>query len=230
VTARIAYVASGCLAIAIALCPPFDALADASFAWHMVQHLVLLLVAPPLLLLGAPLSLLLSALPPRAGRAWVRIWQSPPLHLLAHPAVAWIVFVATIWISHLSPLYQASLDHEWIHILEHGLYLGAGLTFWMPVVQAGFVPQPVAFPARLFYLFLALPQGAFLAVVLLQERAPLYPHYAALLGPAAALADQRNGAAVMWIAGGLAMFAALLIVAAVWAGREHDPQLGTSVV
>lgn len=222
--ARAWYLGAGCAVVAIALAPPFDALADGSFAWHMVQHLALLLLAPPLLLLGAPLSLLLAALPQRAARAWVRAWHAPPLHLLALPAVAWLIFVAVLWVTHVSPLYEAALDHEWIHVLEHGLYLSAGLIFWMPVVQTGFVPYPMAFPARLLYLFLALPQGAFLAVMLLQSRVPLYSHYVALHGVANALADQRNGAAVMWIAGGMAIFTAILIVAAVWAGHERDPE------
>jgi len=70
------------------------------------------------------------------------------------------------------------------------------------------------------YLFLALPQGALLALAIGSARAPLYAHYAALMPPAVALADQANGAAVMWIAGGFIVFVAFLSTFAAWAARE----------
>lgn len=221
VPSRIAWFGAGCAVLAVALSPAIDARADASFAWHMGEHLALLYVAPPLLLLGAPWLYLLGTLPHGAARALARTVHAQPLRTLFAPVPAFLAFVAVLWLSHFSPLYEAALEHPAIHALEHGAYLGAALLFWSAVVQTGFVPHPLGFPARALYLFLALPQGAFLGAALLQARAPLYAYYLHGMSPPAALADQRNGAALMWIAGGLIVFCALLATIGIWAARER---------
>ncbi len=221
VPSRMVWFGAGCATLAVALSPAMDGAADRSFAWHMGEHLALLYVAPPLLLLGAPLLYLLGTLPRRAARSLARTLHAQPLRTLFGPVPAFLAFVAVLWLSHFSPLYEASLEHPLVHVFEHAAYLGAALLFWSAVVQTGFVPHPVSFPARALYLFLALPQGAFLGAALLQARAPLYAYYLGAMPAAAALADQRDGAALMWIAGGLAIFVAMLVTIGVWAVRER---------
>lgn len=220
---RIAFCAAGLLLSAAAFLPAVDTLADRSFLWHMAQHLVLMLLAPPLLLLGAPLLLLVAATPKPFAAAIVRACHSAPGRALLAPVTGWLAFVFVLWTTHFSPLYERALEQPFVHGIEHALFFGAGLLFWNAVVQVGYAPRPVAYPARMLYLFLALPQGAFAAFAIGASRHPLYAHYAALLGPAAALDDQRAGADLMWIAGGFLLFCAFMLEAASWAASEREP-------
>lgn len=212
----------GCAVLAIVLSPSFDGLADESFAWHMVQHVAIALVAAPLLLMGAPLLYLLGTLPRNAARILAKALNAQPLSTLFSPVCAWLCFVAFLWISHFSGLYNAALDNEWIHAAEHAAYVGLALLFWSAVVQTGFVPHPLGYGTRMLYIFLAIPQGAFLGVALFMTRAPLYAHYVAANGMTAALADQHNAGAVMWVGGGLLFFGSFMLTAATWAARERS--------
>jgi len=205
---------------AAAVATPIDGLADDSFAWHMLQHLVLVYPVALLLVLARPLDLYARV----AGKAAIPtlVGVLRPLHALASPPVALAIFVGVLWATHFSPLYELALERPWVHALEHLLYLAAGCVFWLPVVAPPPL-RPLPYPARLLYLVVALPQGALLGMVITSARRPLYAHYAAQAGSHAALLDQSNAAAVMWIAGGLVIFAALLTTLAVWAKREAEP-------
>lgn len=200
--------------------PPIEPLADSSFAWHMLQHLVLLYAVPLLVLAARPFDVIRRFAGNRATLAVVR--AARPLHALASPPVALVVFVATLWATHLSPLYELALERPAAHVSEHALYLAAGFLFWLPVLTVPPI-RPQSYPARLLYLVLALPQGALLAMVIASARHPLYLHYAATAGsPAAALADQGNAAALMWILGGAVVLGALLANLGYWARRESQ--------
>lgn len=203
---------------AAAVCGPLDRLAETLFAWHMGQHVVLLFAVPLLLVLARPFELFAVLAGKGVTASAVRALR--PLHVAASPAVALAAFVGVLWATHFSPLYDAALDDGCVHAGEHLLFVCAGVLFWVPVVGAPPL-RPPPYPVRLLYLFLALPQGALLGFVLLSARAPLYAHYARLAPFGVALADQRDAAAVMWIAGGLLLFAALLVTVGVWARRER---------
>jgi cytochrome c oxidase assembly factor CtaG len=218
---RIAAFISGVVLMTAVLLPPIEPLADRLFAWHMTQHVVLMLVGPPLVLLGAPLLLVVAVPAPRIARRITAFAQSPAGNVLFAPLTGWIAFVGVLWMSHFSPLYEAALDHPPVHVLEHALYAGAAFLFWASVVQVGYTPRPLPYPARMLYLFLAIPQGAFLGLALYAARDILYPHYLAGHTQALALADQHNGGAVMWIAGGLLLFIAFMCTAAAWAAAER---------
>jgi putative membrane protein len=202
---------------AAALAPPMDRLADASFAWHMGQHLVLLYAVPLFVLLAHPFDLFARWAGKRATAVFVRATR--PLHAAGSIPFAFAFATATLWGVHFSGLYEAALQNRWLHAGEHALLLTAGTFFWLPVL--GTPPlRPYGYPARIFYLMLMLPQGALLAMALGSTRAPLYAHYAAIMPVAQAVADQRNGAAVMWIGGGAIVLCALLATLGVWASRE----------
>jgi len=214
---RLAALFGALLASGAVLVPAFDRLADASFAWHMVQHLVLLFVVPFFVLATKPFDAFRALAGKRTTSAFISATRR--LHVLGHPVVAFALFTGYLWFMHFSPLYEAALEHPPIHVLEHGLLVVVGLVFWLPVLA----PPPLSpppFPVRLFYLLFVLPQGALLGFALGAARVPLYAHYAALMTPQAALADQSNGAAVMWIGGGLIVFTAFLATLGVWARRE----------
>jgi putative membrane protein len=196
---------------------PLEALADRSFAWHMAQHLGFLVLVPLLVLWSQPFPLARMVFGNARTAALLRATR--PLHALALPPVALTIFLATLWATHFSGLYEAALEQPGIHVLEHALYLFAGVVFWLPVITVAPL-RPNAYPVRLLYLIVALPQGALLAIALGAARTPLYPHYAQLMSTTQAVADQQNAAAVMWIAGGLATFIAMLATMGTWAARE----------
>ncbi|MFB3739665.1 MAG: cytochrome c oxidase assembly protein, partial [Candidatus Velamenicoccus archaeovorus] len=132
--ARVACFAGGLAAILVALVSPLDAWSDDLLSAHMVQHLLLTLVAPPLLLLGRPVTLALVTTAGRSRSAIARAGRSRPWHLVTSPAVGFVVFGVTLWASHFSGLYQAALTDGSLHALEHAAYLAAGLLYWWPVV------------------------------------------------------------------------------------------------
>lgn len=222
--ARAVAFASGLGALAIALASPVDAYADVSFSVHMAQHLLLTLVAPPLLALGAPLTLALRAASSGTRRRYLmRVLHSRAASFLSRPVVGWALFVLVPFVVHLSPLYDAALRNSVVHALEHALWLSAALLYWWPIVGSDPTPRPLAYPARLLSLFLVIPAQSFLALALYAAKAPLYPTYAGLPAPWGpdALADQQAAAAMMWLAGNFAMVVAMLLVASAWK-RDED--------
>jgi putative copper resistance protein D len=209
---------AGLVVVGASLLGPIDALADASLAWHMVQHLALVTVAAPLLLLGAPLRLAMAALPPRPAGALARVLNSTPLRVLTHPAFAWLQFTVVLYGTHFSPLYEAALENEAVHIVEHALYMASALIFWTPLLAVAPAPHAPPHPVRLLALFLALPMSAFLGFAFYVTQHVLYAHYAAHAG---ALDDQMNAGAVMWLAGSAPLLLALLWCVADWGARER---------
>lgn len=213
-------------ALAVALLTPVDAYAEVSFSIHMTQHLLLTFVAPPLLALGAPITLALRASPPARARTIARALRSPAGRLLSNPVVGWALFVGVPFAIHLSPLFDASLRSTAIHAGEHALWVGAALIYWWPIVGRDPSPHRVSYPARMLSLFLAMPMMSFLALALYQGASPLYPSYAALPAPwgVRALAEQRWAAVQMWLVGNLALMVAILVVAVAWKHAEDEGQ------
>ncbi len=202
---------SGLVVLWVALQSPIDTYAGARLSVHMVQHLLLTMVAAPLLVLGAPVTLLLRAATPAVRRRWVlpalRSW---PLRLLTAPAVSWAQFALVLWVTHFSPLYEAALRSAGVHALEHLLYVVSAVLFWSPV--AGVDPSPRR--------FLAMPQSSLLGLAMWGTSRVLYPSYQAALGPAA-LGDQRLAGTIMGSAGMLVMVPALGLVLLDWLAREE---------
>jgi cytochrome c oxidase assembly factor CtaG len=219
---------AGLAAIAIALLSGVERYDTVLFSVHMVQHILLTLVAPPLLALAAPITLLLRVASPAVRRRWLLpILHSRAIRALAFPVVAGVVFAAVMWASHFSPLFDLALEQPLVHDLEHALYLGAGLLFWWPALGQDPAPWRMSHPVRALYVFLQMPQNTFLAVVLLGAPAPLYTHYATLVrdwGPTA-LADQQLAGGIMWFVGDLLFLAAILGLVAAW--LRHD-EAGTA--
>lgn len=221
---RVAAFLAGDALPACVLLPAFDRAAEASFAAHMAQHIVMWLVAPPLMLLGAPLLLLVTGLPPRRARALTAFAGSAFGQALFSPLTAWLVYVFVLWGAHFSLLYELALEHPAVHVLEHLLFLAVSFLFWGAVIQIGYAPRPVTYPIRMFFLFFAIPQGAFLGFALGASQHVLYPEYSRHFSDAAAtLADQHAGADMMWIAGGFILFVAFMSTAAAWAADERRP-------
>jgi cytochrome c oxidase assembly factor CtaG len=214
----------GLAAIAIALMSGIAAYDTTLFSVHMVQHLLLMLVAAPLLVYAAPITQLLRAASPRVRQRWILpILRSGPVVVLSHPVVAWLVFTIVLWVSHFSPLFNLALDDPGVHDLEHAMYLGAALLFWWPVVGVDPSPHRMSHPVRVGYLLLQMPFSSFLAMAVLFTAAPLYPHYAALGTPygTTALEDQQLAAAIMWLVGDGVFIGSILLIVAGWMRHEE---------
>jgi len=209
----------GLLALAFALVSGVERYDTTLFSVHMVQHVLIVLVAAPLIALAAPVTLLLRL----SSRPDRRRWLLPILHsrvtrVLAFPVVAWIAFAGVMWATHFSGLFDLALEDPLVHDLEHGLFLGSALLFWWPAVGLDPAPWRIGFPARIAYVFLQMTQNTFLAVVLLNASSVLYPHYSSLGQPYGvdALSDQRLAAGVMWIAGDAIFLGAIMLLVAAW--------------
>jgi putative membrane protein len=207
----------------LALQSPIQAYSGRLFSVHMVQHLLLTMVAAPMMLLGTPIVLALRASTGSfRGRILVPILHSRPAALLSHPVASWSLFTVALWASHFTNLYEDALGSEAIHGLEHALYVAAAVLFWRPVVGRETGSSRITHPARLLYLFLAMPQMAFLGLAIYSSDQVLYPHYiftASALGTTA-LADQHLAGALMWIASMVLMLPAMAFVLFDWMRTE----------
>jgi putative copper resistance protein D len=222
----------GLFVIFFALESPIGFYDDTLFSVHMVQHLMLVLVAAPLLAIGAPITLLLRVASPRSRQGfWLPLLHSRAVRVLAFPVVSWSVFAAVMWASHFSPLFDAALGNDYIHLFEHALYLGSALLFWWPVVGADPSPWRLPHPGRLAYLFLSMPQSSFLGLAIFSAPEPLYSGYLARTWGPTPLADQQLAGGIMWAGGDAAFLIALIVALWVWmraeerAGRIADEKL-----
>jgi putative copper resistance protein D len=189
----------------------------------MVQHLLLMLVAPPLLLGGGPITLTLRVSTPTIRRRLLWVLHSPVVKAISFPVVTWVLFAAVNWGWHFSTLYDEALENQLLHYFQHATFLGAALLFWWPVVGVDPSPWRLPYPVKLFYLFLALPQNSFLGVALLSAGTVLYPHYVTNLltwGPDP-LADQQLGGVLMWVAGDIAFLIGMAVVIVAWMRHEE---------
>jgi putative membrane protein len=217
----------GVATVLVALEPPFDGWADTSFALHMAQHVLLISVAPPLLVLGRPWPRMWMPFPSRVrggvARSLARDRWSAPLRLTARvltkPPVAVAVLAAVLGIWHLPSMYDAAARNEWIHFLEHTCFVAAALLFWGPLLEAPPVQARIDHLRRAGWFAAGAVPGFLLAIVLAYAQHPLYPFYADLAHRAfglSAMADQQLGAGVMWVPGSLANFVAFIVYVYRW--------------
>jgi cytochrome c oxidase assembly factor CtaG len=208
----------GLLAIALALLSPLEAFAGQLLAMHMVQHELLVMIAPPFLLLGSPVVIGLWALPspPRRRIATVLApgaWGRRLLSALTFMPVAWLVSMAVLWGWHVPAAYEAALQSEILHDLEHLSFFGGALLFWWPVVHPAPRVRPLSYGFRLLYVAAAvgLTMVPVMVVALFVNRV-IYTHYAttARLWGLSALDDQALAWGLMGVVDGLVYGAAFL--------------------
>jgi putative membrane protein len=215
---RVLCFVAGLASIVLALDSPIDGYADQLFWMHMVQHVILLTVAPPLILLGRPWPRMWRGLPlgfrTRVGRGLVQSRVAAPVRALARPLPAFILFNGTIIVWHLPVLYNATLNSEAIHQLEHAMFFFTGLLFWARVIDPGPLRPRLEWPLRIAYLAGAMTVGFGLALYLTLAPHPLIEHYAALAqrpGGISALSDQQIAGGIMWVPGSISYSVAAII-------------------
>jgi putative membrane protein len=223
---RTVFFLSGLGVIYLALQSPVDAYSDLLLSVHMVQHLLLTMVAPPLLLAGAPVTLALQVASPGARRRiLLPVLHGRVVRFAASPILGWGLFAAVLWGTHFSSLYEAALESSRIHVLEHAAYLVAALLFWRPVLAVDPAPGSgrLSHPARILYLFLAMPQTTFLGLAIYGSDRILYPLYirASLLVGVNPISDQHLAGAIMWVSSMVLFLPILAYVLFDWMGREE---------
>ena len=194
--------AGGLLAVAAALVSPIDTLAASLFWVHMCQHMLLIVVAPPLLLLGRPLLVMPQGLPPEWRR---RLPANPhPRRALGLATATWLLHVGVVWVWHVPVLFQAALIDPAIHALEHAMFLGTALLFWWWLIEPS-ARRQLGEGAAVVYAIAAGVQGTAFGALLLFSGRPWYRAYAS--GAAAfhltPLKDQQLAGLVMWLPPGI---------------------------
>jgi putative membrane protein len=218
--AQTAAFAGGLLAVVIALVSPLDALSGVLFSAHMGQHLLLTLVAAPLLTASAPLQAMAWGLPPAPRRRASRL-QGALRRALYHPSLAPLglalfTLVFTLW--HIPALYDAALANELVHMAEHTTMLGAALAFWWPITR----PRRTHAGVGVVLLFLGLTASGLLAALLVFSPVALYAYGATAAWGLSPLEDQQLAGAVMWVPGGAIYVIAGAVVLMRWLRIDEE--------
>lgn len=217
---RVATFAVGWLAAALALVSAIDVLGEELFWMHMIQHEILILVAAPLLVLGAPQTAFVWAVPMRWRQAlggitrhgaWRRLWQSA-----SNPLGAWLIHAALLWGWHAPSLMETSLADDGIHTLQHLSFFGSALLFWVAVLRGGHGGWGKG--AAAVAVFTTAVHSSALGALLTFSASVWYPSYldSAPEWGLTALEDQQLGGLIMWVPGGVVFLVAGLALVAQW--------------
>ena len=211
--------AAGWLSLLLALLSPLHPLGEVLFSAHMTQHEILMLVSAPLLALGRPQIATLWALPgslrqPLAGifseGVTGRVWRA-----VSNPAVAWGIHAIALWIWHIPVLFQATLESDLVHLLQHASFFLSALLFWWAIIHGR--RGMAGYGAGVLYLFTTSVQSGLLGVFLTLTTRVWYPAYGGSaewnLTP---LEDQQLGGLIMWVPAGIVYILAALFMFSAW--------------
>ena len=220
---------AGIFLVFIALSSPIDALADDLLLMHMIQHLILQMIAPPLILVGAPTTPVLKGLPRRLRLGLVRpiVGSSAGravYNTLTFPLVAWLMFALTSWSWHfIDGAYEAALRNEGIHILEHLTFVFTAMLLWWTLIDPRPLRSRLAYPFRAVVLVVTLFHTVAIGAAITFRDELLYPFYAGRerLWDITALEDQQAGGATMWVAGVMMVLIALVVTLSIWFDRQE---------
>jgi cytochrome c oxidase assembly factor CtaG len=218
--AQVAAFVGGWLALVAALTPPIDEWSERWQFAHMVQHELLMAVAAPLMAVGAPIALMLWALPLRGRRTLVvavrrtrlpAVWRA-----LTSPASGFLLYAAALWLWHVPALYDAALGDERVHVLQHLCFFGTASLFWWGLVHGR--QGRVGYGMAAVYVFATTVHSGLLGALLTLAPHVWYaPYLTTRSGGLTPLEDQQLAGLLMWVpvtalsaAGGLALFAAWL--------------------
>ncbi|MBE2197411.1 MAG: cytochrome c oxidase assembly protein [Anaerolinea sp.] len=216
---------SGLVVIGIALLSPIDSLAQQLFLMHMIQHLLLIMIAPPLLLIANPLPFILWGLPANgraiAGRALGSLLHRDSrsrrwLRSATSPGIVWMFSVIAIVGWHDPNAYNAALQYQTIHDIEHLFFFAAGMLYWWHVTGAGpRIHKQFGLVGRVIFALAAIPPNMALGAVLAFVNEPVYTYYLAVprLWNISVIDDQRIGGVIMWVPGSMMYIIAALILA-----------------
>lgn len=224
----------GLLFVALSLLSPIDVLSQQLFFMHMIQHLLLIMFAPPLLLIANPMPFVLWGLPDKARLSvgsflsWLLRKDAPFRNVLmsiTHPGSLWLLWVVFLYGWHDPNMYNAALYYEWIHDAEHLSFFLTSMLFWWSITGAGpRVHKRFGMIARIALTITAVPPNAILGIVLAFAPDPVYTYYLSVprLWGIDVLTDQQIGGVIMWVPGSMMYFIAAFILIARMVGKEEQ--------
>jgi cytochrome c oxidase assembly factor CtaG len=227
------------LVLVLALASPLDALADQLFSAHMAQHVLLAIVAPPLIVAGAPLTAALWLLPLATRKRLVQWtkrhgWLTSLWAVMTAPALAWAIHAVAMWTWHLPRLYALALDNSVVHAAEHVSFVGTASLIWWGIIYPR-RSRRAAYALGVAALFLTMMQSGALGALLTLSHRIWFPVHAA--GEArwglAPLEDQQLAGLIMWVPGGLLYLAAMSVLFLAWmrqGERRDTPAARTAAV
>jgi cytochrome c oxidase assembly factor CtaG len=193
---------AGVLLTWVAILGPIGAYDDTFFWAHMVQHLVLVMLAAPLLLLGAPVLLILRVSSRRVRHDYVvPVLRSRLVSVVTNPSVGWLLFAGVLVGTHFSPFFDYALRHPLVHqFVEHPLYLGVALLFYYPLLPGNPSPRRIPPAGRALSLFLMMIPETMTGFFIYASGYLLYPYYGTVARPfgPGPLNDQQLAGALMW--------------------------------
>ncbi len=225
---------SSLVVVFIALASPIDYYSQYLFWVHMIQHILIGIVAPALLVLSAPWLVLLKGLPRKYRQMYIRnlfqdgkfVFLRKVAKRLNTPIVASVLFNFDFWIWHYPPLYDAALRNLSIHILEHTTFFGFGVLLWLQIVESYPFQPKWNYQKRCAMVYLSAVSNWILAIILGYASASFYPYYVNLVhrpGGISAIADQQLGAAIMWVPGMIPYTLAFAMLLYRWLATQEDP-------
>lgn len=225
---------AGMFTALIALAGPLDTWNDELLTMHMAQHLVLIQITAPLLLLGRPVHVILRGLPPqRAGlltRLLLRpLWSRRLLQLLTQPLVAAALANLALVVWHFPPLYSRAVWHQLVHDLQHVSFFGTALLFWWPIIDP--VPRHHRVSglwASLMVFITAVISTVIGAIITLADKV-LYEPYRSVAMPwgFTPMVDQQVAGLLMWIGGGTLYIVIILVLLARWLLHEEGRRMAS---
>jgi cytochrome c oxidase assembly factor CtaG len=228
---RLASYLGGLIALALALMSPIDVLGGQLFLMHMVQHLLLVMIAPPLLLLANPLPFFMWGLPDGMRRWVAGLLQRKSafrraLRSAASPGLVWMAFVAVFLGWHDPNVYNAALRSDFVHDVEHLTFFASAMLFWWLVVGAGPRVRSLSRGIRLALVLGAVPVNMLAGVAISFASQPIYTYYTTVprLWGLSVMQDQMWGGVIMWIPGSMMYLVAALILIAGLVPSEADKQ------
>jgi putative membrane protein len=228
---------AGLAVLWIALMSPIDVLSSQFFFMHMIQHLLLVMIAPPLLLISDPMPIMLWGLPSNL-RLEIGRWLRPgsrfrgTVRSLTTPGLVWLYFVAVLVGWHDPRLYNLALESELVHDLEHLTFLGTAVLFWWHIVgSAPHIHRRLSQGMRIGYALSVVPPTALTGIAIAFASQPIYEYYTTVprLGTMTVLQDQMLSGVIMWIPGSMMyIVAALVLIANVVRTEENKEPLSES--
>lgn len=228
---RLASFLTGTALVLIVVSPPLEHLAEDLVSVHMVQHIVMLLVGTPLIVVSRPMDNLLRGLPRRGrkfiGSRRIDLGLTPArTGRIVRPALVWLVYGVAIWFWHGAVPYEMAVRNVWVHLFEHVVFLIAGLAFWSMVLVAR--PTGVSAGFRVLMVFTTAFHSVLLGALITFSDTVWYAGYvpttlAMGLDP---LADQRLAGLLMWIPGGLIYTGTALWILASLLQSQHEEAPG----
>jgi putative copper resistance protein D len=204
---------AGVLALDIAVVSGLASYDDSVFSVHVVQHLLLMMVAPPLLALGAPVTLAIQAAKRPLQTGVIHLLHHPVVRILTMPVVAGVLYYGSMYVDLLTSFYPFSLRHPVVHNASHLVIFLLGCLFWWPMLAVDQLPNRPSFSTRIIAMFVGMPFEVFLGLAVMNLGSPIAPEHT--------LSDTHAGGAVFWGASMLITFAAALVMLHQWMSQEE---------